>query len=61
MKKLKEVLLYMRPNKRPLIFLLLVTLLLSVFLLVACSEGGQAVEVTRVVTQEVEVPGRGRG
>ncbi|MEZ4540911.1 MAG: cytochrome c3 family protein [Chloroflexota bacterium] len=47
----------MRPNKRPLIILLLVTLLLSVFLLVACSEGGQTVEVTRVVTQEVEVPG----
>lgn len=47
----------MRPNKRPLIILLLVTLILSAFLLVACSEGGQKVEVTRVVTQEVEVPG----
>lgn len=47
----------MRPNKRPLIFLLAVAVLLSVFLLVACSEGGQTVEVTRVVTQEVEVPG----
>ena len=47
----------MRPNKRLLTILSLVTLLLSVFLLVACSEDGQAVEVTRVVTQEVEVPG----
>ena len=48
----------MRPNKRLLIYLLLVTLLLLVGLLAACSEqGGQTVEVTRVVTEEVEVPG----
>ena len=48
----------MRPNKRPLIYLLLVALLLLVGLLAACSDqGGQTVEVTRVVTEEVAVPG----
>lgn len=47
----------MRPNKRPLIYLW-VALLLSGLLLAACSQqGGQTVEVTRIVTQEVEVPG----
>ena len=48
----------MRPNKRPLIFILLATFLLSGVLLAACNQqGGQAVEVTRIVTEEVQVPG----
>ncbi|MCL4804374.1 MAG: hypothetical protein KJ046_08750 [Anaerolineae bacterium] len=43
----------MRPNKRPLIFLLLATFALSAILLAACSQqGGQTVEVTRVVTEQ---------
>lgn len=47
----------MRPNKRPLIYLW-VALLLSGLLLAACDQqGGQAVEVTRIVTEQVEVPG----
>lgn len=49
----------MRTKKRPLTFLLLVTFLVTALLLAACSEqeGGQTVEVTRVVTEQVEVPG----
>ena len=52
----------MRNNKRPLIFLL-VALLMAGVMLVACANDGTqtgqtpAAEVTRIVTEEVEVPG----
>ena len=52
----------MRINKRPLIFLL-VALLMAGVMLVACANDGTqtgqtpAAEVTRIVTEEVEVPG----
>ncbi len=53
----------MRSNKRPL-FILLVTLLMFGVLLVACADDGgqtgqtpESAEVTRIVTEQVEVPG----